>query len=53
MKETNLKIKKYKKQNTKQNKRKQNHKVKFSTSKKTHMVRVVANLHYFPMTSEN
>ena len=34
MKETNLKIKKYKKQNTKQNKRKQNHKVNFQHTRK-------------------
>ena len=53
MKETNFKTTKYNKQNTKQNKTKQNHKVKFSTSQKTHMVRVEANLHYFSMTSEN
>ena len=39
MKEINLKTKKYKKQNTKQNKRKQNHKVKFLTTKKTKVVR--------------
>ena len=31
----------------------QNHKVKFLTTQKIEVVRMEANLHYFPMTSEN
>ena len=52
MKEINLKTTKHKKQNTKQNKRKQNHKLKFLTTKQTKVGRVEANLHYFSKTSE-
>ena len=40
-------------QNTKQNKRKQNHKVEFFTTEKIEVVRMEVNLHYFPMASEN
>ena len=40
IKEINLKTTKHKKQNTKQNKRKQNHKVKFLTTKQTKVVRM-------------
>ena len=40
VKEINLKTTKHKKQNTKQNKRKRNHKVKFFTVKQTNMVKV-------------
>ena len=53
IKKINLKTTKHKKQNTKQNKRKQNHKVKFLTTKQTEVVRMEANLHYFSMTSES
>ena len=42
----------YEKQNTKQNKRKQNHKVKFLATKQIEMVWMDANLYYFPMISE-
>ena len=40
-------------QNTKQNKREQNHKVEFLTTEKIEVVRMEANLHYFPMASKN
>ena len=40
-------------QNTKQNKREQNHKVEFLTTKKIEVVGMEANLHYFPLASEN
>ena len=40
IKKINLKTTKHKKQNTKQNKRKQNHKVKFLTTKQTKVVRM-------------
>ena len=40
-------------QNIKQNKRKQNHQAEISiTQKKIEVVRMEANLHYFPMASE-
>ena len=39
-------------QNTWKNKRKQNHQVKFLTTKKIEIVRMEANLHYFPMAFE-
>ena len=52
VKEINLKTTKHKKQNTKQNKRKRNHKVKFLTTKQTKVVRMEVNVHYFPMASE-
>ena len=39
-------------QNTKQNKRKQNHQVEFLTTEKIKVVRMEANLHYLPMASE-
>ena len=34
-------------------KKEQNHKVKFLTTDKIEVVRMEANLHYFPMASEN
>ena len=40
------------KQHTKQNQRKQNYKVKFFTTEQTKVVRMEANLHYFPMASK-
>ena len=40
-------------QNTKQNKREQNHKVEFLTTEKIEVVRMKANLHYFPTAFEN
>ena len=40
-------------QNTKQNKREQNHKVEFLTTEKFEVVRIEANLHYFPTAFEN
>ena len=40
-------------QNTKQNKREQNHKVEFLTTEKFEVVRMEANLYYFPMAFEN
>ena len=49
VKEINLKTTK---QNTKHNKRKRNHKVKFVTIEQTKVVRMKANLHYFPMAFE-
>ena len=52
IKEINFK-KKHMNQNTKQNKRKQNHQAEISiTQKKIEVVRMEANLHYFPMASE-
>ena len=39
-------------QNTKQNKREQNHKVEFLITEKIEVVRMEANLHYFPMASK-
>ena len=39
-------------QNTRENKRKRNHQVEFLTTKKIEVVRMEANLHYFPMASE-
>ena len=53
IKEINLKTTKHKKQNTKQNKRKQNHKVNFLTTKQTKVVRMEVNLHYFLRTSKS
>ena len=47
IKEVHLKTTKHKKHNTKQNKRKRNHKVKILTTEQTKMVRIEANLHYF------
>ena len=43
---------KHKKQNSKQNKREQNHKVEFLTTEKIEVVRMKSNLHYFLMASE-
>ena len=40
-------------QNTKQNKREQNHKVEFLITEKIKVVGMEANLHYFSMASEN
>ena len=40
-------------QNTKQNKREQNHKVEFLTTDKIEVVGMEANLHYFPIASKN
>ena len=53
MKETKFKITKYKKQNSKQNKRTRDHKIKFLTTKQTKVVTIRTNHHYFPMASEN
>ena len=53
IKEINLKTTKHKKWNTKQNRRKRIHKVKFFTTEQTKVVRIRANLHYFLMASEN
>ena len=53
IKEINLKTTKHKKQNTKQNKGKQNHKVKFLTTKQAKVVRMEVNLYYFLMAFED
>ena len=47
VKEINLKTTKHKKQNTKQNKRKRNHKVKFLTTEQTKVVRMEVNVPIF------
>ena len=52
IKGNNLKITKHKKQNTKQNKKIQNHKLNFLTTEQTKVVRMEVNLHYFSMASE-
>ena len=51
IKEINFK-KKHMNQNTKQNKREQDHKVEFLTTDKIEVVEMEANLHYFPIASE-
>ena len=40
-------------QNTKHNKREQDHKLEFLTTEKIEVVRLGASFHYFPIASEN
>ena len=54
IKEISLQTIKRMNQNTKQNKREQNHKIGFFlTTEKIEVVGMGANLHYFPIASEN